>query len=194
MTTEPKARLEHARRLLARVDRALENVRALLDQIELSLATAEAEPLAMRRELNDTMRTLGAAFISMGRGIVDMADVAQKRYPKAKIAWSRELMKRRYFIIAPDGEPLPATREAWIEWADHSELDPVDMTEIRPGVWLITAFDGVAPRPYSTARIDENDAENRRGDIIAEYTTREEAAAGHRAIVAAESRRDDLTS
>jgi hypothetical protein len=103
-------------------------------------------------------------------------------------------MKRRYFILAPDGEPLPATREGWIEWADRSDLDPVDMTEIRPGVWIITAFDGVAPRPYSTARIDENDAEDRRGVIIAEYTTRAEAAAGHRAIVTAEAGGNDRTS
>jgi hypothetical protein len=44
-------------------------------------------------------------------------------------------MRSRYFILAPDGSHLPATREGWAEWAERTEVDPVTLTEIvpRPG-------------------------------------------------------------
>jgi hypothetical protein len=100
-------------------------------------------------------------------------------------------MRSRYFILAPDGEPMPATREGWAEWADRTNVDPIAITEIEPGVWMITAFDGVAPNPYSTARIERADDNRNQGMILAEYRTREEATAGHAALVSGYKGNDD---
>lgn len=91
--------------------------------------------------------------------------------------------RKRYFILAPDGGHVPATYAGWADWADRTDLEPVAVSDVDvDGAWLITAFDGVAPRPYSTARITEI-GEDQRGEILAEYRTRDAAVAGHEAIL-----------
>lgn len=96
---------------------------------------------------------------------------------------SEDLNFVRYYILDDKGDPVQATRTAWMNWieADHEATRIIDKTTISPQIWVSTVFIGFnhdflhqKPLIFETMIFRNN-----HGEECWRYSTRAEAIDGH---------------